>query len=205
MEIRDKIIETAGKLFIEHGTRQVSMDFIAQELGISKRTIYKNFKDKNDLLKTFLTEAIIRHKKESIEIMKNSKNVIDALFSFGEFNQQALKSINPVFFDDLKKYHKEVYKIVMGDDQIKNYEVTYMILKRGINEGNFMKDIDIEIANLFIHYAMQFFHEMTSEKKFSHLNVWRSVHLPYLRGISTEKGQELITGFMNKYKNLSNN
>lgn len=205
MEIREKIIEGAGELFIKHGTRQVTMDTIAQELGISKRTIYENFKDKNDLLSNFLSEAIMRHKKQSIEILKSADNVIDALFKFGEYNQETLKEINPCFFDDVKKYHPDVFKNIMGNDQIKNYEVTYMILKRGINEGNFRKEIDIEIANLFIHHTMEFFHKMTEEKNCSHHKIWESVHLPYLRGICTDKGQELISGFMNKYKNSNGN
>ncbi|MFA9389046.1 MAG: TetR/AcrR family transcriptional regulator [Prolixibacteraceae bacterium] len=201
MEIREKIIEGAGKLFVEHGTRQVTMDNIAQLVGVSKRTIYENFKDKNDLLSNFLIDAIQAHKKKSIEILKNADNVIDALFKFGEYNQEAVKGISPCFFTDMKKYHPDVFKKVMGDDQLKNYEVTYTILKRGINEGNFRKEIDIEIANLFIHHSMDFFQRMTEERNFSHHSVWQSVHLPYLRGICTDKGQDLIKGFMNKYEN----
>lgn len=201
MEIREKIIEGAGKLFIEQGTRQVTMDTIAQSLGISKRTIYENFKDKNDLLTNFLSEAVMQHKKKSLEILKNAENVIDALFKFGEYNQEALRQVNPCFFEDIKKYHKEVFEKVMGNDQIRNYEITYTILKRGINEGVFRKEIDIEVANLFIHHSMEFFQKMTEEKGISHHKIWVSVHLPYLRGISTDKGQELIKGFTDKYEN----
>jgi len=205
MEIREKILEGAGKLFVEHGTRQVTMDAIAQSLGISKRTIYENFKDKNDLLSNFLLEAMMQHKKKSIEILKNAQNVIDALFKFGEFNQESLKGINPCFFGDIKKYHPEVFKTIMGNDQLKNYEVTYTLLKRGINEGNFRKELDIEVVNLFIHHSMEFFQKMTEEKNIPHQTIWTSVHLPYLRGICTEKGQDLIKGFMDKYENSVNN
>lgn len=205
MKIREKIIEGAGKLFIEQGTRQVTMDTIAQSLGISKRTIYENFKDKNDLLSNFLTEAVLKHKKRSFEIMKGAENVIDALFSFGEFNQRELKNVNPSFFSDIKKYHPDVFKKIMGSGEIRNYEITYTILKRGINEGNFRKEIDIEIANLFIHHIMEFFHKIENERKIDHRKMWTSVHLPYLRGICTKKGQDLISGFMKKYENSESN
>ena len=199
MEIREKIIDGAGKMFIEHGTRQITMDTIAQSLGISKRTIYENFKDKNDLLLSYLSEAIHNYKKESLEILKTADNVIDALFKFGEFNQEVIREINPCFLSDMKKYHPDVFKKVMGDDQIRNYEVTYMILKRGINEGTFRKEIDIEVANLFIHNSMEFFQKMVDERNISHHKIWTSVHLPYLRGICTEKGQELLKGFTDRY------
>lgn len=205
MELRDKIIESAGKLFIKNGTRQVSMDTIAHSLGVSKRTIYENFKDKNDLLTNFLTEAMIIHKKRSLEILKSADNVIDALFIFGKYNQETLKQINPCFFEDIKKYHPEVFMKIMGNGQIKNYEITYTILKRGLNERIFRKEIDIEIANLFIHHIMEFFHKMTEEKSCDHYIIWQSVFLPYLRGICTEKGQDLISIFINKYENPNEN
>jgi AcrR family transcriptional regulator len=201
MEIRDKIIDEAGKLFMEHGTRQVTMDTIAQTMGISKRTIYENFKDKNDLLSNFLIAAINDHKKRALEILKESKNVIEALFRFGDFNHSSMKKINPCFMGDIKKYHPEVFAKIMSDGHIRNYEVTYTILKKGINEGSFRKEIDIEIANLFIHHMMEFFQKMDNDHKFDPHVIWRTVHLPYLRGISSEKGQELITGFLEKYQN----
>ncbi|MDA3928607.1 MAG: TetR/AcrR family transcriptional regulator [Prolixibacteraceae bacterium] len=205
MEIRERIIEGAGRLFIEKGTRQVTMDTIAHSLGVSKRTIYENFKDKNDLLTNFLTEGMIIHKKRSLEILKGADNVIDALFKFGEYNQETLKQINPCFFEDIKKYHPEVYLKIMGDGQIRNYEVTYTILKRGLNEGNFRKEIDIEIANLFIHHIMEFFHKITEERNCNHYLIWQSVLLPYLRGICTDKGQDLISVFMDKHENSNKN
>lgn len=205
MNQREKIIQEAGELFIKNGTRQVTMDTIAQSLGISKRTIYENFKDKNDLLTNFLTAQILQHQKQSFEIMTKADNVIDALFAFGEFNQETFKKINPLFFDDLKKYHPDIFKNIMENGQIKNYDITYTILKRGVNEGIFRKEIDLEISNRFIHHTMEFFHKIEEEKKCEHQKIWISVHLPYLRGICTQKGQELIEKFMNKYENLKNN
>jgi predicted DNA-binding protein YlxM (UPF0122 family) len=204
MEIREKIIEGAGKLFVEHGIRQVTMDTIAQALGISKRTIYENFKDKDDLLLNFLSESIITHKKSAIEILNKSKNVIEALFGFGEYNNNIFKKVNPCFFSDIKKYHPDIFNKVMSDGEIHNYEVTYTMLKRGVNEGIFIKDIDLEIVNQFIHHTMEFFHLM-EEKNYSHNQIWASVHLPYLRGICTEKGRDLINLFLSKYENLNKN
>jgi len=201
MDIRNKIIESAGKLFIENGIKLVTMDMIAQSMGISKRTIYENFKDKNDLLSNFLVYAITEHKRKALEILGDSKNVIEALFLFGEYNHTSLKKVNPCFMDDIKKYHPEVFSRVVNDGHLRNYEVTYTILKKGINEGSFRKEIDIDIANLFIHNMMEFFQKMESEQRFNPQKILQTVHLPYLRGICTEKGQELIAGFLAKYQN----
>lgn len=200
MNVRDKITECAGDLFIKQGTKQVTMDNIAQTLCISKRTIYENFKDKNELLYTFLLEAMINHKKKCVELINNSDNVIEALFLFGEYNRKMTENITPLFFEDLKKYHHEVFHKVIENKHVRNYDVTYTILKRGINEGSFRKDIDVEIANMFMHYAMDFF-KIADNKNIEHKKIWKSVHLPYLRGICTEKGQELIEGLIKKSEN----
>jgi TetR/AcrR family transcriptional regulator, cholesterol catabolism regulator len=195
MEIRDKIIKDAGKLFIEDGIKLVTMDMIAQSMGISKRTIYENFKDKDDLLSNFLMDIFMQHKKRALEIMSTSRNVIEALFNFGLFQHDSMKTINPLFFEDLKKYHFDIYAKVINSGEIRNHEITYTILKRGQNEGVFIKEIDLEVANRFIHYMMDFFNVVKSELKCEDHRIWISVHLPYLRGICTEKGQEIVKSF----------
>jgi TetR/AcrR family transcriptional regulator, cholesterol catabolism regulator len=200
MDIREKIIENAGKLFTENGIRQVTMDTIALSLGISKRTIYENFIDKDDLLENFLYEAIQSHKKQAQEIMTNSKNIIEALFLFGEYNNQAIKSINPNFFQDIKKYHPAVFEKAMNNGGTRNQEMTFTLLKRGINEGIISKDITIDLVNQFIHYSFEFFNQI-DEAKFTKTQIWTSIYLPYLSGICTEKGRDLINQFVNKYKN----
>ncbi|MCF8358930.1 MAG: TetR/AcrR family transcriptional regulator [Prolixibacteraceae bacterium] len=204
MELREKIIEGAGKLFLKHGVRQVTMDAIAHSLGISKRTIYENFKDKEELLSTFLKESIIEHKKTVFEIMARSENVIDALFHFGKFNQEIEKNVNPCFVNDIKKYHPKVFQKVIDSDEIRNYEISFMIIKRGVDEGIFLNDLNIDIVNLFLHHIMEFFSKVEG-KNFSNSEILKSVHLPYLKGICTTKGLQLIEAYFKKEENLTNN
>ena len=138
MEIREKIIVGAGKLFTEKGIRMVTMDLIAQNLGISKRTIYENFKDKDELLSDFLLYAFEEHRKKAEEILSVSENVIEAMFNWGLFNHNEMNKINPLFFEDLKKYHADIFLNVLKKGEIKNQELTYTILKRGQNEEIFL-------------------------------------------------------------------
>lgn len=202
MEIRDKILEEAGKLFIQNGIRVVTMDFIAQSMGISKRTIYENFKDKNDLLRTFLINSALSHKNKLLEIIKNANNVIEAIFKFGDFHRESFQHINPMFFEDLKKYHSELFKGVMNNEHIRNYEISYTLLKRGVNEGAFTKSLDIDIANRFLHNTMDFFQRQDKDETVDHSKIWNSVFLPYIKGICTSKGVDLLNSFLQKYENL---
>jgi AcrR family transcriptional regulator len=201
MEIRERIILEAGKLFAAKGVRQVTMDTIAQEMGISKRTIYENFKDKNDLLQNILTEATLQHKKNAIEIMNKADNVILALFAFGEYNRETFSKINPLFFDEMKKYHPQVFQSIMNNGAVRNYELTYTVLKRGVNEGIFLKEINLDIANLFIHHLLDFFQKPEVQEMCNHVEIFKSVHLPYLRGLCTDKGIDLLKKIIEKYEN----
>lgn len=204
MDIRDRILKGAGKLFKEFGIKQVTMDMIAQSLGISKRTIYENFRDKNDLVNNFISLAMVDHKKRAYEILAGSKNVIEALFNFGIFNQNAMKDVNPLFFNDLKRYHGEVFHKNILTGEARNFELTYTILRRGQNEGVFIKEINLEIANQFIHYMFDFFQKMEEDKQCNQNLIWTSVILPYLRGICTEKGQDILVFFLKNTENQNN-
>lgn len=204
MDIRDRILKGAGKLFKEFGIKQVTMDMIAQSLGISKRTIYENFRDKNDLVNNFISLAMVDHKKRAYEILAGSKNVIEALFNFGIFNQSAMKDVNPLFFNDLKRYHGEVFHKNILTGEARNFELTYTILRRGQNEGVFIKEINLEIANQFIHYMFDFFQKMKEDKQCNQNLIWTSVILPYLRGICTEKGQDILVFFLKNTENQNN-
>lgn len=202
MELRDKIATKAGLLFIELGVKQVTMDTIAQSLGISKRTIYENYKDKNDLLRNVLIQATFNHKEKVVEIIKNSKNVIEALFNFGQYNKETFQKINPLFFEDLQKYHSDIFKQIMSKDQVRNHEISYTLLKRGVNEGVFIKSIDIDLANRFIHNTMDFFNKVAHEEKMDHRIVWETIFLPYVKGICTEKGIEILLSFTKQHSNF---
>lgn len=204
MDIRDKIIHDSGILFIQNGIRQITMDTIANTMGISKRTIYENFKDKNDLLTNILTNGILDQKKKAIEIINKADNVIDALFSFGDFHKDLMTNINPLFFSDLKKFHPQVFENILSSGQVRNFELTYTVLKRGLNDGTFRKEIDLDVANLFMHHIMDFFQKYENHEKCNHKAIFLSVHLPYLRGISTEKGNDLLKKTIKKYENSDN-
>lgn len=203
MELREKIVKIAGDLFISEGIRHVTMDRIANAVGISKRTVYENYKDKNDLLSNFLITGMLSFKKQTLHMIKDADNVIDALFRFSESNRKIMKNINPLFFEDLKKYHSNVANDVMNNHSIRNREISYTILKKGVNEGTFIKSIDIDLANEFIHNVMEFFHKKDICGEIDHIVFWNTVHLPYLKGICTEKGHLLLNSFLAKHENYN--
>jgi len=192
LETREKILNAAGNLFIREGLKSITMDTIALKLGVSKRTIYENFTSKEELIREFLLENMLKHKNELLSIVNRSENVIEALIQFGEYNREIFSKYNPLFFEDLKKYYAQLFDSTVDDSRVKNYEVSYLILKKGVNEGTFLKSIDIDIANRFIHNTMDFFYKLNQSTHLPHAKIWQTVFLPYIRGICTEKGLEVL-------------
>lgn len=203
MEIRENIIKEATLLYIKQGIKPITMDILANKMGISKRTIYENFKDKDDLLINCLKWGIESHKQKAIKIINESKNVIEALYNFGKYNREEFGKIHNRFFEDLQKYHKNVEDQLKLGGRLHNTEIIYLILKKGVNEGIFDKTINLELANYIIHKIFDLFKEVRISKEFSNRDIWNSGFLAYLKGISTEKGRTLIDKTFISYENCN--
>jgi AcrR family transcriptional regulator len=198
MDTRLRILKEAGVMFSKYGLRSVTMDSIASELGISKRTLYETFKDKDDLVSQAINEGAKAHKEICQAIISESENVIEAIFKIGKLNHEFFSKINPVFFEDFKKYHSEIYNRVNQRGDLRDYKLTESLLNRGANEGVFLTGIDLELVNLFLHKIIDVAHS----DEFRHYNsdqMLSAVFLPYLIGISTDKGRELIKKYFNKF------
>ncbi len=108
MDIKRRITEGAAELFRMYGVKAVTMDSLANHLGISKRTIYEIFSDKDDLLIGVLD--LMNQKQEDLlaNILKESENAIVAIFRLIEINQVHFQQISPAFQADIKKFHYEL-------------------------------------------------------------------------------------------------
>lgn len=189
-----RIVAGAAELFRIYGIKAVTMDTIAAHLGISKRTIYERFRDKDELLFAVMNE-MIRKQKEMVEnILDSSSNVMEAIFTMLRISREHMASMNPLIDSDLRKYHDAVLQRVKAICDNPDYEGARKLLKAGIEQGIFRDDIDIEI----ISRAVSGIGNLTGDTKifppeqFPQRDVIRNIMINYLRGISTAKGNSLI-------------
>jgi len=194
MEVRDRILVESGLLFGKYGIKSMTMDSLAEELGISKRTIYECFKDKD----TLLTEVIKYHKlqtnEEAHRLIEQSDNVIEALFRIIKMTIGQMMLINPSFFHDFKKYHPKVYKEITEPGSIRDFSITGKLLKTGIEQEVFRKDINLELVNRAVHALFDLFSQESClvEAGYDRKEIFDQVLIPYFRGISTKKGRKLL-------------
>lgn len=194
MNITERILAQAADLFINSGIKAITMDDISREVGVSKRTIYENFKDKDELLRACLKYMDDIHALETDEIVAGSKNTIDMVFGFLKHGIKAINTINPLFFTDLKKYHYRIWKETYMINYEKHLTRTYTILKKGINEGLFRKNIDIEIVAKLLHEQLTIMSDehIFPSLQYSRTAVFENIIINFVRGIATRKGLGII-------------
>ena len=202
MEPQERILQKAHELFMLYGIRSVSMDEIANHLGISKKTIYQYYPDKESLVESVVNIELKCSESECQNIAVICEDPIHELFLSVNNLQEMISMMNPSLIYDLEKYHPNTYRKVNDHKHKFMYEIIKNNLERGIEEGLYRPEIDINIiakyrlATVFLIFNQEVFPQV----KYQAGNVLNAITDNFLYGITTAKGQKLII----KYKNKSN-
>ncbi|MBC8173935.1 MAG: TetR/AcrR family transcriptional regulator [Chitinophagales bacterium] len=151
MQEETKILERCERLFMRCGVKSVTMDDVSRELGISKKTLYQYFENKEDLVKKVTDSHFGIQNKMVDEITKQSRNAIDEMFAISAFMNQFAKTIHPAVLFDIKKYHPASWAIF---NKYRNTDIFNRILEnveRGKKEGLYREDVNADfIARVYI-------------------------------------------------------
>ncbi len=198
MEIGERIVRKAHELFMRYGIRSISMDEIASQLGISKKTIYQSYKDKDAVVDGVLNIEMNRMECDCSHTKKVSDNAVHEMFLALDIMEEMFAGFNPSILFDLEKYHPKSFKKFTEHHNAYLYETIKENLDRGIAEGNYRAEIDSDIVtkyrigSMFLIFNMNYFPH--GSYPLSRLCV--EITDNFLHGLVTEKGKELIT----KYK-----
>ena len=193
--VKQRIIEEASELFGRSGVKSITMDDLARHLGISKRTIYENFKDKEELL-IACVDAF--HDESSERVFLEAGNVAEAILSMLQKSAEQAAQWQFNMVNDIRKYYPQVYKnhlIRLHHNERQNFE---RIVQRGISEDIFRSELNPEIiARFFCKMEEVVIARIDKDlDKFSLADIFDNIVITILRGICTEKGIEII----DKYK-----
>ena len=190
--MRNKILETATEMFLNLGFKSVTMDDIASEIGASKKTIYTHFKNKTDLVAE-VTNAMFCVISEGIGlIQEQQENPIKELYEVKHFVMTYLKDEKSSPQYQMQKYYPKIYKGLKRKQFEFMQECIKENLTRGINQGLFRENIDIDfIARIYFNGMLGIKdQELFPLKDFS-MNTLMNYYLEYhLRGICSAKGQK---------------
>ncbi len=204
MDIRERIIDQAKSLFMRLGIRSVSMDDICSQLGISKKTIYQHFKDKDELVDLVLQAEIAVMQKEALGCCLPSKDAVDEIFNTMQLITKQLGNMNPVILVDLHKYHFTSFQQFMHHKNSFLLDIISKNLKRGIAEGYYRQDLQVEILAKYRLESMMLAFNMdifpTSRYNLAEVSI--AIIENFLYGLATEKGFKLIEAY--KQNSISN-
>lgn len=197
-ELRKRIIETAMGLFSKQGIRSVTMDDIAATFGISKRTLYEVFADKESLL----IESIRLGRKKNMEFVRQvaavSSNVLEVLLKYFLYNIENYHATSKKFFEDIKKYPRAYEQVKAGDRSFSKAAIEFF--KAGVEQGLFRSDVNFSIVGILLHEQLNLLMDSELCESYPFLEVYESIMFTFLRGISTQKGAAELESFIHRYR-----
>ncbi len=196
-DVKKRVIEQSLKLFLKYGVKSITMNDIAKECGISKRTLYENFNDKDELLSLCLKTMNVFTRKERRLMEQNSSDVLDYFLKSAKHLGEQTNQINPNFYRELNKFYPNVAKEQLDYAENTVFPEMLNLLQRGIAEGVFRYDIN---TNLVAHLLMGQFDYIAnsdfSEKVKTPISeILQTIIFHFVRGVATEKGLKKIEEF----------
>jgi len=151
---REKIIEIARQKFFADGFVKTSIDEIAREYHISKKTIYKHFKSKDDLLTSIVKDFTGKVTNSIIEIMKTKKNSIEKLIDVLNLIQNSIRQLSFRYIDDIQKHKPKLWNYIEKFRKENLEMVVYQTIEEGKKEGLF-NDVNPDIVFRIFYGAVR--------------------------------------------------
>lgn len=200
LHLRDLIIDTAMSMFKQRGIKSVTMDELSSRMGISKRTLYELFEDKETLLVSGM-----RKKKEQESVQfdapeMQSKTILDLALIFYKQVVDDNRNISRQFYDDLVKYPKALALIdEFHQSDMMRRRAFFM---RGVEEGMFRSDINYDVLDVMPLLNAKPFGVFETFKSVGFDQAFQTLMMILLRGIATAEGQEKIDEFLRVHGEL---
>lgn len=198
--LKERILEKAGAKFYQYGVKNVSMNDLASSLGISKRTLYENFEDKEDILRQYLENKKAKSVEKIGELINNSANIIEVFLYFIDHQQKAeMPSVK--FYQDIERYYPAIHQDMLQDME-NNKIYLKKALKQGIEDGYIREGLNVEVASFLVEESNHTYMRASYIKKptFSFQDLFFTMMINFIRGISTNKGIDIVDRYLEHNK-----
>jgi AcrR family transcriptional regulator len=185
--MKDKIISKASNLFLKLGFKSVTMDDIANEMCISKKTIYKYFCNKEILIEE-TTETGLKQINQTIaKIVANNHNAIEENFEIIKMFKEMFNSIETSPSYQLKKHYPEIYQKLISQSKTECHSMFQQNIEKGIQEGLYRNELNIQ-SHVYFYYALisSINENIVSEKESKKLELEALEY--HIRAMATPKG-----------------
>lgn len=198
-ELKSLIVMHSMKAFAEKGIKNVTMDNVSSILGISKRTLYEIFPDKETLLVSGIEYSELESQKNLKGVLESSKNVMEMVLHVYQLAITRLQSVNPSFLDELTKYPK-AYSLYLANREASAARA-FHYFQDGVNQGLFRSDVNYKIVNELIRSQFRLLLHTDIYRTYPFFDVLESIIFTFLRGICTEEGAHILDEFIEDRRN----
>ena len=209
LETKNRIKAAAHDLVMKYGVRTVSMDDIAASVGMSKKTLYQYYQDKDELVKAVINDVLEDNKCSCDEFVNKAENAIHEVFLTMEMMVETFTEMNPSILFELQKYHPSAYQTFAKFKGEFIYQSIKANIERGKKEELYRDDINVEILSryrmeaVFIPFNPEF---QRSLNKFTLMEIEEQVILNFLFGMVSQKGYKMAIKYLEqKNKTVSKN
>lgn len=194
METRETILETANRLFLQYGIRSITMDDIAKELSISKKTIYQYFSDKDEVVELSMQHYMEQQKVIFEEMQQKATNTLEELYYISQHIKTGFQNISMSALFDIQKHYPKVWQMFLVYKEEVFKKTMTDTINRGIQEGYFRSDVEPELMALlrFEQIQMCFNPSIFPKDKYNFSEMQTHFLMHFIHGMLTDKGRELL-------------
>ncbi len=202
-----RIQQKAHELFMQYGLRSVSMDDIANSLGMSKKTIYQYFADKDELVDAVVDAEFKKNEGICDYDRLHSKNAIHEIFMAMDKVVEMFSTMNPSLVFDMHKYFPRAFQKFHKHKNDYLYNVIRDNIIRGINEELYRAEMNVDIIARFRVESIMipFNPEFHAKMKYNMAEIEEEFIIHFLFGMASAKGYKMIVKYQQERQNKSNN
>jgi TetR/AcrR family transcriptional regulator, cholesterol catabolism regulator len=204
IDTRQRIQKAAHDLVMQYSIRSVSMDDIAANLGMSKKTIYQYFKDKDELVESVVEDVIDTNECICNKDRDKAENAVHEIFLVMDMMAEMFKTMNPSILFDMQKYHPTAFVKFQKHRNEYMYDVCRQNIERGIKEELYRPEINLDImARYRVETMLTAFNpEFQRSVKQSLVKIEEEIITHYLFGLVSIKGYKLALKYMDIRENV---
>lgn len=205
--LKERIKQKAHDLFMQYGVRSVTMDEIAVQLGVSKKTLYQYYADKDELVDAVIIDILGVNETRCTKDRNLAKNAIHEVFLAIDMMQEMFQDMNPSVLFELERYYPKAFEKFKKHKYSFLYKILQENIERGMAEEIYRPDIDVEIlVKARLENMMLPFNQLVFPKnKYNLIKVETELTTHFLYGLATTKGYKLITKYQQDRTNKKTN
>ena len=186
----DDLLKNISTLFKKYGVKSITMDDIAREFGISKKTLYKHFENKTDVVYKVAHFEFDKEREELEKLCQEHKHVIDQLYAISKFIIEVNLKLTPSLTYSVDKYYHKIWEELMDKREKHILNIITNNFNIGIKQGIYRKDVDMNIIQHFYAFllnikSLEIYNDLVAEKFDDTFN---TIFIYHIRGIANNVG-----------------